>query len=78
MLKVCTVCTVAYTCTLTEEDEQKVRNYAKENNVELDDAIKDLHESDEIDVYGGDYRESDSCTEEVSLSNHDEEYVDRQ
>ncbi len=59
---------VTYTCELTEEDEAKVREYAKENNVDFDTAIKELWEDDEIDIYAGSQTESDCETQEVSYS----------
>ena len=68
MLKVKAVCTVVYTCTLTDEDEKIVREYVKENDLDLDSAIKYLCDNDEIDVYAGHQIESDSCTEKVGLS----------
>jgi hypothetical protein len=59
---------VTYTCTLTDEDEMKVRGYAKSKNVSLDRAIKELHEDDEIDVYAGYQTESDCQTQEIRYS----------
>jgi hypothetical protein len=59
---------VTYTCELTKEDEQKVLIYAKENEVSLDEAIKDLWENEEIDVYGYRQTESDCETQEVGYS----------
>ena len=59
---------VTYTCILTAEDEQKVRNYAEENDCSLDESIKYLWDDDEIDVWVGDQTELDSSTEEVGYS----------
>jgi len=59
---------VTYTCTLTDEDEAKVRQYADKNDVSLDRAIKKLWENDELDIYANDPTESDCSTEEVGYS----------
>lgn len=56
---------VLYTCILTKEDEDKVLSYAKENNVSLDEAVNDLWENGDIDIYAGNCTESDCNTEEV-------------
>jgi hypothetical protein len=64
---------VTYTCTLTDEDEQKVRHYAKENNLNLNEAIQALWESEEIDIYAGNQTESECLTEEVGYSEFNEE-----
>lgn len=78
MIKVEAKALVTYTCTLTEEDEQKVREYVDENNATLDEAIKELWENGEIDVYAGSQTESDCSTEEVGISpfNNNEEEED--
>ena len=68
MLKVETKALVSYTCVLSDEEELKVRNYAKENNVSLDRSIKDLWEDGEIDIYNGEEVESDCETQEVGYS----------
>jgi hypothetical protein len=60
---------VTYTCTLTDEDEQKVRLYAEENDLTLNESIKELWDNEEIDVYANDnITESDSDTQEVGYS----------
>lgn len=58
---------VTYTCHLTEDDEEKVRSYAKEQNISLDEAIEYLWENEDINIYAGDQTESDSWTQEVAL-----------
>lgn len=73
MLKVEVKASIAYTCTLTDEDEQVVREYAKKHRVSLDQAIKDCWEEAVIDVYAGDQVESDYVTQEVGYSEFNEE-----
>ena len=59
---------VTYTCTLTNADEIKVKRYAKQNDVSLDQAIKKLWENNELDIYANNPTESDCNTEEVGYS----------
>jgi hypothetical protein len=73
MLKVEAVAKVWYTCTLSEKEEKKVREYAEENNVSLDEAIRYLFENDYLDVYEGSFIESDCSTEEAYLSEFNNE-----
>jgi len=68
MLKVEVICTVTYTCWLTENDENIVREYAEQNEVTLDEAIKELWDTGEIDVYAGEQTESECTTESVGYS----------
>ena len=68
MLKVEAKALVTYTCTLSDEEELKVKKYAKENKVSLDRSIKDLWEDGEIDIYNGEEVESDCETQEVRYS----------
>jgi len=68
MLNTKVVTKVIYTCTLTDEDEHKVRAYAKENNVSLDEAIQELDRNEDIDVWGVNQIESESWTESVGYS----------
>ncbi|NCI19749.1 hypothetical protein EJM73_08935 [Clostridium botulinum] len=62
---------VTYTCYLTEEDEEKVQSYAKEQNISLDEAIEYLWENEDINIYAGDQTESDCWTQEVTLLDRD-------
>ena len=55
---------VLYTCFLSQEDENKVRQYAEENECELEQAIWDLYWKCEIDLYHNS-TESDFSTEEI-------------
>jgi hypothetical protein len=71
MLKVEAKAMVTYTCTLTDEDEKKVRDYARDNKTSLDFAIEELWfnpDANGIDIYAGEVTESDCNTEEVGVS----------
>lgn len=67
---------ICYTCELSEEDEEKVVNYIKDNPDEFEymdaaeaiiEAVKILHEDLEIDLYTNS-TESDYSTEEINWS----------
>lgn len=64
MLKVEVTASVLYTCTLTTEDEAKVRAFAEENGVDLDVAVCELYADGEIDLYKYSV-ESDFSTESI-------------
>lgn len=68
MLKVEAIATVHYTCTLTKEDENKVREYAKENDMSLGESAEALYFNDEINVYDGDVTESECSTQSIQES----------
>lgn len=53
-----------YRCRLTEEDAQKVNQYAKENNTTLKTVVSILYDREEINLYY-DCEESDYSTEKV-------------
>jgi hypothetical protein len=55
---------VMYTCYLSYEDEQKVRNFAKEKGCGLKGAIWVCYANNEIDLYYNS-TESDFSTEEI-------------
>ena len=55
---------VWYTCTLNEEDEKKVKNYAEENEISLEEAVWDLYGNTEIELYENSV-ESDFSTESI-------------
>lgn len=73
MLKVEAIATVYYTCTLTNEDEKKVREYAEENNISLEESAEELYFNQEIDVYSGNVVESDVNTQSINKSEFNEE-----
>lgn len=43
--------TVSYTCWLSEEDEQKVRDYIGDTDLSTADAIMELYNAGKIDLY---------------------------
>ncbi len=55
---------VLYTCELTTEDEEKVRAFAEENDVELASAVGELYSVGEINLYKNSV-ESDFSTERI-------------
>ena len=80
MFKVEAVATVYYTCSLSDEDGQKVLDYIKENSKEYQfmsakkrivKAVQELHENGEIDIYQFS-DENDFCTEEINWSEFEE------
>ena len=64
MLKAYVRATVWNTCYLSEDDEQKIRQYAEENDTSLEEATEALYNQGEIHLYS-DAEESDFSTEEV-------------
>lgn len=66
MIKVETTATVVTTCYLTNEDEEKVRAFMKENVCDLEDAVKELFWNNELDIYTHS-TESDFSTESIDL-----------
>ena len=53
--------TVTYACWLSEEDEQKVRDYIGDTDLSIEDAVIELYNAGEIDLYK-DSTESDFST----------------
>lgn len=64
MITVEVTASVMYTCELTEEDEEKVKAYAEENEVTLAYAVDMLYSSGEINLYKNSV-ESDFNTETI-------------
>lgn len=64
MITVEVTASVAYTCELTAEDEEKVKTFAEENDVELASAVWGLYSVGEINLYKNSV-ESDFSTERV-------------
>lgn len=64
MLKISTVAKIWYTCILEGEDEQKILDYAQENDVSLEEAVSYLYGEGEIELYERSV-ESDISTEEI-------------
>ena len=55
---------VMYTCYLSQEDEETVRKYAEENECDLEVAIWNCYNNNEISLYYNS-TESDFSTEEI-------------
>ena len=72
MITVETVAEVTTTCYLTEEDEETVKNYMKENCCDLEDAVKELFWNNEINIYLQS-TESDFSTNEITQVREEEE-----
>lgn len=72
MIKVETTAEVTTTCFLTDEDEEKVKAFMKENECDLEDAVKELFWNNELDIYSNS-TESDFHTESIDLVAEDEE-----
>ena len=66
ILTVETTAIVTYTCYLTEEDSEKVINYADENGLELTEAVAELYGNSEINLYH-ESTESDFSTESIDM-----------
>ena len=56
--------TVQYVCLSSAEDEQKVREYAEENSTTLEEAIKELYDDSDINLYNDSW-ESDFSTNTI-------------
>lgn len=63
-LIVMTEATVQYACRLSAEDEQKVREYAEQNDATLEEAVEALYSDCAIDLYADSW-ESDFCTNSI-------------
>ena len=55
---------VIYTCYLSQDDEQTVRNYVKKNGGDFETAVWECYYNGEISLYR-DSTESDFSTEEI-------------
>lgn len=79
MLTVEAVGTIYYTCELSNEDEDKVIRYIKDNEDNLDyideetimEAVRELWANGEIELYANS-TESDYSTEEINWSEFEE------
>lgn len=83
MLKVEAVGTVYYTCELSDEEEEKVINYVKNNSDDLDyideetimEAVRELWANGEIELYANS-TESEYSTEEINWSEFEDRSVE--
>lgn len=57
-----TTATVDYSCELSEEDSQKVIDYAKAHDMEIEDAVWELYRHGDLDIYENSW-ESDFSTD---------------
>ena len=63
-LIVMTEATVQYACRLSAEDEQKVREFAEENDITLEEAVDALYTVCAINLYADSW-ESDFSTDTI-------------
>jgi hypothetical protein len=61
---VMTEATVQYACRLSAEDEQKVREFAEQNNNTLEEAVMELYSDCAIKLYADSW-ESDFSTDAI-------------
>ena len=61
---VMTEATVQYACRLSTEDEQKVREFAEQNNSTLEEAVMELYSDCAINLYANSW-ESDFSTNQI-------------
>lgn len=56
--------TITYECRMSEEDEQKIRDYIGDTDLSVEDAIMDLYVAGKIDLYKN-CTLSDFCTDSI-------------
>ena len=61
---------VLYTCHLTEDDSEKVKEFAEENDCDWETAIYELYSTGELDLYHNS-TESDFSTECIESAHED-------
>ena len=64
MIELTAIAEVWYACELTEEDEQKVREFMESEGVDVDYAVRELWMRNEIEIYTNSI-ESDFSTEKI-------------
>lgn len=64
MIRVETTAEVITTCILTDEDEEKVKTFMEKNQCDLEDAVKALFWTNELNIYDQS-TESDFHTESI-------------
>ena len=64
MIELTAIAEVWYACELTEEDEQKVREFMKNEGVSVANAVRELWMRNEIEIYTSSI-ESDFHTQEI-------------
>jgi hypothetical protein len=63
---------VTYTCFLDEEDSARVKELAEEYDLELEEAVRWLYRSNELNLYKN-FVESDFATDEIVQVEEDAE-----
>lgn len=66
MIRVETTAEVITTCILTDEDEEKVKAFMKQNQCDLEDAVRELFWNNELNIYSQS-TESDFNTQSIDL-----------
>lgn len=64
--------TVTYACWLSEEDEQKIRDYIGDTDLSIADAVMELYDAGKIDLYKNS-TESDFSTNYITSVDREEE-----
>ena len=72
MIKVETTAKVITTCYLTVEDEEKVKAFMKENECDLEDAVREPFWDNKVDIYSNS-TESDFNTQSIDAVEEEEE-----
>jgi hypothetical protein len=65
-MKLIATATVTYTCEISEEEVQKIINYAEEEEMPLSNAAWNLYQQGEIHLYDNS-TESDFSTEDIEV-----------
>lgn len=73
MLRVTTVAKVWYSCDLEGQQEEDVKEYAKMNDVSLEDAVWELYSKGDLELYENS-TESDFNTQEIECVTEEEDY----
>ena len=66
MIRIETTAEVITTCILTDEDEEKVKAFMKQNQCDLEDAVRELFWNNELNIYSQS-TESDFNTQSIDL-----------
>lgn len=67
-MKIRAIAEVTYTCDIDKEDYDKAKEYAEKNKIYIEQAILELYEEGEIDIYKNDFTESDISTERIEVN----------
>ena len=64
--------TVTYACWLSEEDEQKVRDYIGDTDLSIEDAVWELYGAGKIELYNNSTESDFSTNDIISVDREDE------